>query len=85
MHFHGTLSPKTFAIQVIHPQHEVVERKLGGAPLIWWWTKGVYRRHVHHRIRGCRINWGRNQWFVTPDGTACDTISFTTSFTRPTP
>jgi nicotinamidase-related amidase len=22
--------PKTFAIQVIHPQHEAVERKLGG-------------------------------------------------------
>ncbi len=59
--------PRTFAIQVIHPQHEVVERKLGGHSfdLVVDKTEFIGGLFTTGNIDGCRINWGRNQWFVT--------------------
>jgi HTH-type transcriptional regulator, sugar sensing transcriptional regulator len=58
--------PKTFAIQVIHPQHEVVERKLGGHAfdLVVDKSEFIGGMSPPKNIEDCRINWGRNRWFV---------------------
>ena len=59
--------PKTFAIQVVHPQHEVVERKLGGRSfdLVVDKEEFIGGLFTSENIEECRINWGRNRWFVT--------------------
>jgi HTH-type transcriptional regulator, sugar sensing transcriptional regulator len=59
--------PKTFAIQVIHPQHEKVERSLGGRSfdLVVDKQEFIGGMFTTENEEGCRINWGRNQWFVT--------------------
>lgn len=57
----------TFAIQVIHPQHEVVEHSLGGRSfdLVVDKEEFIGGLFTVQNIDACRINWGRNQWFVT--------------------
>lgn len=59
--------PRTFAIQVIHPQHEVVERNLGGRSfdLVVDKEEFIGGMFTTENIEECRINWGRNRWFVT--------------------
>jgi len=59
--------PKTFAIQVIHPQHEAVERNLGGRSfdLVVDKQEFIGGMFTTENTEECRINWGRNQWFVT--------------------
>lgn len=59
--------PRTFAIQVIHPQHEVVERSLGGRSfdLVVDKKEFIGGLFTTENIEECRINWGRNRWFVT--------------------
>jgi sugar-specific transcriptional regulator TrmB len=59
--------PKTFAIQVIHPQHELVERKLGGRSfdLVVDKEEFIGGMFTEENAEECRINWGRNRWFVT--------------------
>jgi len=59
--------PKTFAIQVTHPQHEVVERKLGGRSfdLVVDNAEFIGGLISTDNVEACRINWGRNRWFVT--------------------
>ena len=59
--------PKTFAIQVIHPQHEVVERNLGGRSfdLVVDKEEFIGGMFSTENTEACRINWGRNRWFVT--------------------
>lgn len=59
--------PKTFAIQVIHPQHEEVERNLGGRSfdLVVDKEEFIGGMFTTEDIKECRINWGRNRWFVT--------------------
>ncbi len=59
--------PSTFAIQVIHPQHEVVERNLGGRSfdLVVDKEEFIGGMFTTENIEECRINWGRNRWFVT--------------------
>jgi len=59
--------PKTFAIQVVHPQHEFVERGLGGRSFDLVVDKNEFIGGMFDRnnIEECRINWGRNRWFVT--------------------
>ena len=59
--------PRTFAIQVIHPQHEVVERTLGGRSfdLVVDKEEFIGGMFTTENIEECRINWGRNRWFVT--------------------
>ncbi len=58
--------PKTFAIQVIHPQHEVVERNLGGRSfdLVVDKDEFIGGMFTTKNIEACRINWGRNRWLV---------------------
>lgn len=58
--------PKTFAIQVTHPQHETVERKLGGRSFDLVVDKEEFIGGMFDpaAIDECRINWGRNRWFV---------------------
>ena len=59
--------PKTFAIQVIHPQHEVIECNLGGRSfdLVADKEEFIGGMFTKANIEECRINWGRNRWFVT--------------------
>jgi sugar-specific transcriptional regulator TrmB len=59
--------PKTFALQVIHPQHEMVERNLGGRSFDIVVDKEEFLGGLFtaENIEDCRINWGRNRWFVT--------------------
>ena len=59
--------PKTFAIQVIHPQHEWVERKLGGRSFDLVVDKEEFIGGLFTMANNeeCCINWGRNRWFVT--------------------
>jgi sugar-specific transcriptional regulator TrmB len=59
--------PKTFVIQVIHPQHEVVERNLGGRSfdLVVDKEEFIGGMFTTENTEDCRINWGRNRWFVT--------------------
>ncbi|BBO67703.1 transcriptional regulator [Desulfosarcina alkanivorans] len=59
--------PRTFAIQVTHPQHEVVERNLGGRSFDLVVDKAEFIGGLFTAgdIDTCRINWGRNRWFVT--------------------
>jgi sugar-specific transcriptional regulator TrmB len=59
--------PKTFAIQVIHPQHEAVERSLGGRSfdLVVDKEEFIGGMFTTQKSQECRINWGRNRWFVT--------------------
>ncbi|WP_319409164.1 helix-turn-helix domain-containing protein [uncultured Desulfosarcina sp.] len=59
--------PRTFVIQVIHPQHEVVERNLGGRSfdLVVDKEEFIGGMFTAENIEECRINWGRNRWFVT--------------------
>lgn len=56
----------TFAIQVVHPQHKVVERSLGGRSfdLVVDKEEFIGGLFTAQNIDECRINWGRNQWFV---------------------
>ncbi len=58
--------PKTFAIQVIHPQHEVVESSLGGRSfdLVVDKEEFIGGMFTSKDIEESRINWGRNRWFV---------------------
>lgn len=58
--------PGTFAIQVIHPQHEAVERSLGGRSfdLVVDKEEFIGGMFTAENIEECRINWGRNRWFV---------------------
>jgi HTH-type transcriptional regulator, sugar sensing transcriptional regulator len=58
--------PPTFAIQVIHPQHELVERKLGGRSfdLVVDKEEFIGGMFTEENVEECRINWGRNRWFV---------------------
>ena len=58
--------PDTFAIQVIHPQHEIVERSLGGRSfdLVVDKEEFIGGMFTAENIEECRINWGRNRWFV---------------------
>lgn len=57
---------RTFAIQVVHPQHELVERNLGGRAfdLVVDKVEFVGGMFNHGDPTACRINWGRNRWFV---------------------
>jgi len=59
--------PQTFAVQVVHPQHEIVERSLGGRSfdLVVDKKEFIGGLFVPENIEACQINWGRNQWFVT--------------------
>jgi sugar-specific transcriptional regulator TrmB len=59
--------PHTFAIQVIHPQHEMVERNLGGRSFDLVVDKAEFIGGLFTRedIEACRISWGCNRWFVT--------------------
>jgi HTH-type transcriptional regulator, sugar sensing transcriptional regulator len=59
--------PKTFAIQVVHPRHELVERNLGGRSFDLVVDKDVFIGGLFtaEKTEECRINWGRNRWFVT--------------------
>ncbi|MFO7714031.1 TrmB family transcriptional regulator [Desulfosarcina sp.] len=59
--------PKTFAIQVIHPQHEMVERNLGGRSFDLVVDKEEFLGGLFTtgNTQECRINWGRNRSFVT--------------------
>lgn len=56
----------SFAIQVIHPQHETVERKLGGRSfdLVVDKAEFIGGMFAPPDIDACPINWGRNRWFV---------------------
>ena len=58
--------PKTFAHQVIHPQHELVERSLGGRSFDLVVDKEEFIGGMFNdgNLTECRINWGRNRWFV---------------------
>ena len=58
--------PKTFAIQVIHPQHETVLEKLGGRSfdLVVDKMEFIGGLFTPQSIEESRINWGRNRWFV---------------------
>ena len=58
--------PQTFAIQVIHPQHEAIERRLGGRSfdLVMDREEFIGGLFTAPDIDECRINWGRNRWFV---------------------
>jgi sugar-specific transcriptional regulator TrmB len=58
--------PRTFAIQVIHPQHEAVERNLKGRSfdLVVDKEEFIGGTFTRENIEACRINWGRNRWFV---------------------
>jgi sugar-specific transcriptional regulator TrmB len=58
--------PKIVGIQVIHPQHEVVEHHLGGRSfdLVVDKQEFIGGMFAPDRIGECRINWGRNRWFV---------------------
>ena len=57
---------KSFAIQVIHPQHETVMRKLGGRSfdLVVDKEEFIGGLFTPESINESRINWGRNRWFV---------------------
>ena len=59
--------PKTFRIQVTHPQHEIVERNLGGRSfdLVVDKQEFIGGLFTVENIEASRINWGRNRWFVT--------------------
>ncbi len=58
--------PRTFDIQVIHPQHDVVEEKLGGRSfdLVVDKEEFIGGMFTLKDDKTCRINWGRNRWFV---------------------
>ncbi len=58
--------PKTFSIQVTHPQYESVERGLGGRSFDLVVDKEEFIGGMFdwENRDGCRINWGRNRWFV---------------------
>ncbi|HSO18586.1 MAG TPA: helix-turn-helix domain-containing protein [Desulfosarcina sp.] len=58
--------PRTFAIQVVHPQHELVERSLGGRSfdLVVDKEEFIGGMFSDEALTECRINWGRNRWFV---------------------
>jgi sugar-specific transcriptional regulator TrmB len=58
--------PQIVGIQVIHPQHEVVERSLGGRSfdLVVDKQEFIGGMFTDENIDACRINWGRNRWFV---------------------
>jgi sugar-specific transcriptional regulator TrmB len=58
--------PETFAIQVTHPQHEVVKHGLGGRSfdLVVDNEEFIGGLFTAENIDECRINWGRNRWFV---------------------
>jgi len=58
--------PRTFAIQVVHPQHELVERSLGGRSfdLVVDKEEFIGGMFSDGYLAECRINWGRNRWFV---------------------
>lgn len=58
--------PATFAIQVVHPRHEVVERRLGGRTfdLVVDKAEFIGGMFLAGDPETCRINWGRNQAFV---------------------
>jgi HTH-type transcriptional regulator, sugar sensing transcriptional regulator len=58
--------PKTFAIQVVHPQHETVMRKLAGRSfdLVVDNEEFIGGMFTPATIEESRINWGRNRWFV---------------------
>jgi len=58
--------PETFAVQVVHPQHEVVARTLGGRSfdLVVDKAEFIGGMFTSENIEECRINWGRNRWFV---------------------
>ena len=56
----------TFNVQVIHPQHELVEEKLGGRSfdLIVDREEFIGGMFTPEKVDACRINWSRNRWFV---------------------
>ena len=58
--------PQTFAIQVVHPQYEWVERGLGGRSFDLVVDKEEFIGGMFDKdnLQDCRINWGRNRWFV---------------------
>ena len=58
--------PTAFAIQVVHPQHELVEKRLGGRTFDLVIDKTEYIGGIFPATASdnCQINWGRNQAFV---------------------
>jgi sugar-specific transcriptional regulator TrmB len=58
--------PETFTIQVVHPQHEKVERRLGGRSfdLVVDKAEFIGGMFTDANTDDCPINWGRNRWFV---------------------
>ncbi len=58
--------PKTFRVQVEHPQHKEVEQKLGGRSfdLIVDKKEFLGGMFIAGKEDQCRISWGRNRWFV---------------------
>ena len=58
--------PQIVAIQVIHPQHDVVQDRLGGRSfdLVVDQAEFIGGMFTAEDIEACRINWGRNRWFV---------------------
>lgn len=58
--------PDIFAIQVVHPRHDVVERRLGGRTfdLVVDKKEFIGGMFTTGESETCRINWGRNQAFV---------------------
>jgi sugar-specific transcriptional regulator TrmB len=58
--------PERFAIQVIHPRHDVVEQHLGGRTfdLVVDKTEFIGGLFPTDDPDACRINWGRNHAFV---------------------
>jgi sugar-specific transcriptional regulator TrmB len=58
--------PETFAIQVVHPQHEIVEASLGGRSFDLVVDQREFMGGLFPPADSdaCRINWGRNRWFV---------------------
>lgn len=58
--------PRTFNIQVTHPQYEIVGRNLGGRSfdLVVDKKEFIGGLFPEGNLEECRINWGRNRWFV---------------------
>lgn len=58
--------PRTFAIQVIHPQHEEVQCRLGGRSFDLVVDRSEYIGGIfgEGHNENSRINWGRNRAFV---------------------
>ena len=57
---------ETFSIQVVHPRQEVMEHHLGGRSFDLVVDKEVFIGGMitSDKLEECRINWGRNRWFV---------------------